>query len=53
VSLDGQAITSSDDLGRAILAKKPGDAVEVGLVGAQGQRRTVTVTLGVRPVPTP
>jgi S1-C subfamily serine protease len=53
VSLDGEGISSSDDLGRAILTKEPGDAVDVALVGPQGQRRTVMVTLGVRPVPNP
>jgi S1-C subfamily serine protease len=53
VSLDGQSVSSSDDLGSAIIKKKPGDAVKVGLVEPQGQRRTVTVTLEVRPGPTP
>jgi serine protease Do len=52
VSLDGQGVSSSDDLGTLIHEKKPGDAVKVGLVGPQGQRRTVTATLGVRPGPT-
>jgi serine protease Do len=53
VSLEGQPVSSSDDLGKLILAKKPGDTVGVGLVDAQGRRRTVRLTLGVRPLPTP
>jgi S1-C subfamily serine protease len=51
VSLDGQVVSSSDDLGTLILTKKPGHAVRIGVVGSEGQRRTVTVTLGVRPGP--
>ena len=53
VSLDGQAVSSSDDLAKLIFAKKPGDTVQVRLVGPRGRRRTVTVTLGLRPLPTP
>jgi S1-C subfamily serine protease len=53
VSLDGQTVSSSEDLGKLIFAKKPGDTVRVGLVDPGGQRRTVLVTLGVRPLPTP
>jgi S1-C subfamily serine protease len=44
-------VSSSDDLGKLILTKKPGDTVRVGVVGSEGQRRSVTVTLGVRPGP--
>jgi serine protease Do len=53
VSLDGQRVSSSDDLATLILTKKPGDAVKVGVVRPQGRRQTVTVTLGVRPGPAP
>ncbi len=45
---DGQAITTADDLQKAIDAKKPGDTIELTVVNG-GQTRTVTVTLGTRP----
>jgi putative serine protease PepD len=47
--LDGKDIASSDDLVAAVRGHKPGDAVEV-TVDRQGQRRTVKVELGSRPV---
>jgi serine protease Do len=53
VSMGNQPVDGSDALGKLILAKRPADVVEVGLVDPQGQRRTVRVTLGVRPLPTP
>ena len=53
VSFGGQAVSTSDDLGKDILAHKPGDHVAVGVVHQDGTRSTVTVTLGVRPLPTP
>jgi serine protease Do len=48
----GQPVRSSDDLGKLILQRKPGAVVAVGLVRSTGNRLTVTVTLGVRPLPT-
>ena len=51
VEFDGAAIETPDDLGEAIRAHKPGDRVEVVLVREGGDRVTVTVELGVNPVP--
>jgi len=53
VAFDGKAINTSDDLGQAILAKKPGDQVRIDVVRPDGANASVTVTLGVRPLPTP
>ncbi len=59
VSFDGKTVTSSEDLGNDVEAKKPGDAVTIGLVRANGkggyEHKTVSVTLGARPnsVPNP
>ena len=39
VSIDGQAVTSSEDLANDIAAKKPGDTISVGLLRANGQRQ--------------
>ncbi|HCO03382.1 MAG TPA: protease DO family protein [Actinobacteria bacterium] len=51
VSFDGKAITTSEELGTAILARKPGDVVPVIVVHPDGTRSTVSVTLGTRPLP--
>jgi serine protease Do len=51
VAFDGGAVNSSDDLGRLITAKSPGDSVSVKLVDQSGHTSTVTVTLGARPLP--
>jgi S1-C subfamily serine protease len=53
VEFDGRPITNSDELGRAIMERRPGDRVEVGVVRSNGSRATVNVVLGVRPVPVP
>jgi len=59
VSVDGKAVTSSEDLANDIEAKKPGDAVTIGLKRANGsggyEAKTVTAKLGTRPnsVPNP
>jgi len=59
VSIDGQAVASSEDLANDIAAKKPGDTVSIGLLRANGKggydKKTVSVTLGSRPnsVPNP
>ena len=45
---DGQEITTSDQLQKAVDAKKPGDTMELTVV-RDGKTRTVTVTLGTRP----
>jgi serine protease Do len=51
VSFDGKSVTSSDQLGTLIRSHRPGDRVPLTLIGAGGRRRTVTVTLGVNPLP--
>jgi putative serine protease PepD len=48
VSFDGRTIASPSDLGQAVLARKPGDTVEV-VVQRGGDRETLDVTLGDRP----
>ena len=48
VGIDGKAITSKDDVRKAITAKKPGDTMTIE-VDRAGQRRTLTATLGSRP----
>jgi S1-C subfamily serine protease len=53
VSVDGKAVTSSEDLANDIAAKKPGDTVTIGLERATGgghyKKQTVTAKLGSRP----
>jgi serine protease Do len=59
VSIDGKAVTSSEDLANDISARKPGDKLTLELRRATGngnyESKTVTVTLGSRPnsVPNP
>jgi serine protease Do len=48
---DGTAVTSSTQLRDLIHRHSPGDAVRVSLVTRDRTRKTVTVTLGVNPVP--
>jgi S1-C subfamily serine protease len=52
VEFDGQEITTADELGSAIRSHEPGDRVEVAIVRPDGTRVTLTITLGVNPVPT-
>jgi serine protease Do len=53
VAFDGHAVTASDRLGALIQAHKPGDHATVTVVDSNGSRRTVSATLGVRPLPVP
>jgi S1-C subfamily serine protease len=52
-SIDGKAVTSSEDLANEIQAHKPGQTVTVGLLRANGkggyEKRAVKVTLASRP----
>ncbi len=48
VSVNGTPITTPDELTSTIGALKPGDKAELGIL-RDGQRQTVTVTLGERP----
>lgn len=52
VELDGEAIAAAEDLGRVLADHEPGDRVDVVVVGPDGGRRTLTVTLGTKPLPT-
>jgi putative serine protease PepD len=47
-AIDGDEVTSADELRRSIDAQKPGDEVEL-TVQRDGETETVTVTLGTRP----
>ncbi len=51
VEFDGSAIETAEDLGEAIRSHRPGDTVEVVVVREGGERATVTIELGVNPVP--
>jgi S1-C subfamily serine protease len=51
VSFDGKPVNGSDDLGTFIQQHRPGDRATVGVVLPNGSRKTVTVTLAVRPLP--
>jgi S1-C subfamily serine protease len=51
VAIDGQTISSSEDLGRVLDGLEPGATVDVRLVGSDGTQHTVSVTLGKRPLP--
>jgi len=53
VSIHGQDVATSQEIGELIIAREPGDRVEVGVVRADGGEDTVTVELGVRPLPVP
>lgn len=46
--IDHQPIQTPDDLTRAVLAKQPGDQVQLALI-QKGQSSTIEVTLGARP----
>ncbi|WP_426561718.1 S1C family serine protease [Angustibacter sp. McL0619] len=50
VTLDGQAVTSADQLQAISLNKKPGEEVAVGYL-RDGQSATATLTLGTRTFP--
>jgi serine protease Do len=52
VEVDGKAIEAAVDLGRVLDTLKPGDAVDVKVIGSDGQERTVSVKLGTKPLPT-
>ncbi|PTL56235.1 S1C family serine protease [Paraconexibacter algicola] len=47
-SIDGETVRSSDDVGRLVARKKPGDEVKIA-VRRGDERRTVEVELGSRP----
>jgi S1-C subfamily serine protease len=53
VAFEGQRIITTEDLGRAILQKGPGDTVDVRVIGPSGKSSTLRIDLGVRPLPAP
>jgi S1-C subfamily serine protease len=53
VEFEGKEVADSESLGDLIRTHDPGDRVELVVVGADGDRRTATATLGVNPVPVP
>ena len=52
VEVDGRSITAATTLGRVLDELRPGQEVDVRVVGSGDQDRTVTVRLGTRPLPT-
>jgi S1-C subfamily serine protease len=48
VKADGQEVASSDDLGKIVASKKPGEELELE-ISRNGETQTITVTLGRRP----
>jgi serine protease Do len=52
VEVDGKPVDVAADLGRVLDTLKPGDAVDVKVIGSSGQERTTSVTLGTKPLPT-
>jgi S1-C subfamily serine protease len=48
VKAAGEDVASSDDLGRVVASKKPGDELELE-ISRDGENQTITVTLGRRP----
>jgi S1-C subfamily serine protease len=51
VTVDGKAVTTSEQVGEAVASHRPGDRVQLVVV-RDGARRTVTVTLGDVPAKT-
>jgi S1-C subfamily serine protease len=51
VGVNGQAVTSAEDLGKILSGLAPGQRTTVDLVHKSGSRQSVSVTLGTRPLP--
>ena len=51
VAIDGRDVTSGDDVGTILEVLQRGQRVPVEIVGTDGTRRTVDVTLATRPAP--
>jgi serine protease Do len=51
VSVSGEPVSSSEDLGKVLQRLEPGQQAPVEVVDANGERRTIDVTLGTRPLP--
>ncbi|MEO8293408.1 MAG: trypsin-like peptidase domain-containing protein, partial [Actinomycetota bacterium] len=52
VAVGGRAVADRDALGKVLAGLAPDQDVSVDLVGPDGTARTITVTLGTRPLPT-
>ena len=52
VEVDGESIDAAADLGRVLDALKPGNEVQVRVIGSNGQEQTHRVVLGTKPLPT-
>jgi serine protease Do len=52
VEVDGKPVDKAADLGLVLDTLKPGDQVDVKVIGANGQERTISVKLGTKPLPT-
>jgi S1-C subfamily serine protease len=51
VAVDGQDVSTAEDLGSILGEIEPGTPVQIEIVGSTGDRRTIDVTLGTRPLP--
>jgi len=51
VSIDGDTVATADDVGRILEGLRAGQKVAVEVIGTDGSRRTVDVTLAARPGP--
>lgn len=49
VALEGEAITTTDDLTRALVQFDPGDSIEITVRAADGDLRTIEIDLGEGP----
>ncbi|HEY7951323.1 MAG TPA: trypsin-like peptidase domain-containing protein [Solirubrobacterales bacterium] len=49
IEIDGESVTSMEEVIDAVDAAEPGDEMEMTLMREDGEEKTVTVTLGVRP----
>lgn len=49
ISVDGEEMRGADGLVSLVRERAPGDRLELVLMGEEGERRTVVVTLGERP----
>ena len=53
VSFGGVPVRSEDDLARLVAERRAGERVELRLLRGGGEQKTVTVTLGQRPIGDP
>ena len=51
VGVNGQAVTSAEDLGKVLSGLAPGQRTSVDVVHKNGSHQSVSVTLGTRPLP--